>query len=766
MLRQDGQGQPFELLTYEADPSNDFALTPASTATIAVGAFPFDPANAFVPALAAGDTQGRSLLLGAPTKATISHHAQPEVVLGMPPMHVVAVPKGKKSHKERRKAFEILNLSAVLHGYSAQYDTSVTNQTQSSAACPDAMATCAADERVPAYVLFSGPDMVSHPEVDGANVEWYQPLHEAGNALSHPWEASQLMAEYDGFSPLTAIPPNLFYTDSSTQKQSATWTEGGGSSQSAGSSTTHSFQKSESVSATVVFDNLGEGFKWGYNTSKSGSTLNTTVDMVGESTGIGINKPGTFANPPAYQFPVGALIFGQDDPAGTVDEITLDTELRTTGALRTRFLADPTDPNAGTWWKATYTLPDVAVNHPVRWNVQAQVSSQPSANCLVFDPASSAVDCATFNNPDTDDIPTSEFHRMKGFFVTPRDANGEGPQRTSVTASDGLFVETRVYNLSLVDMPAGTTVHVRFYGQQFDNTTGMFAAGTESFLVDEVTLGPIPGFRTSDDANWVTASTTLDTSTYADQYLVFWVVVWMQDANGDLVDEMPGHGLEDVPDVDTAIGDQPIYIAPAATPATLATTGAATDEPTVTHLRASPKRPRPTKKVTVEATIQNGPAQHEHLRVHFYGRGPEGTLRLFDVEHIPHLRAGDTFVARVPYRPSPCGRHTIFAVLDGQALSPAPSAELRVKCGRGHEPALPGRFRADRRDCECRSRRPSWPARYLDLDSGGVVFGATLEEEESFSMSRNSRSSLARACGCAIASRGVNPPRADRFIGP
>jgi hypothetical protein len=40
------------------------------------------------PHLAAGDAQGRSLLLGAPQKVTITSHIQPDIVLGIPPMHV------------------------------------------------------------------------------------------------------------------------------------------------------------------------------------------------------------------------------------------------------------------------------------------------------------------------------------------------------------------------------------------------------------------------------------------------------------------------------------------------------------------------------------------------------------------------------------------------------------------------------------------------------------------------------------------------------
>jgi hypothetical protein len=52
----------------------------------------------------------------------------------------------------------------------------------------------------------------------------------------------------------------------------------------------------------------------------------------------------------------------------------------------------------------------------------------------------------------------------------------------------------------------------------------------------------------------VLASTTLDTTSYADQYLIFWVVVWMEQ-NGELVPE-PGawpHGDSGATTAPTAV---------------------------------------------------------------------------------------------------------------------------------------------------------------------------------------------------------------------
>ena len=113
---------------------------------------------------------------------------------------------------------------------------------------------------------------------------------------------------------------------------------------------------------------------------------------------------------------------------------------------------------------------------------------------------------------------------------------------------ESLQLQARVYNYSLADMPAGTTVHVRFYGQAWDNTAHNFIAGSE-FVINEVILdNPIPGFRGGQTLtpNWALASTTFDTTNYSDTYLIFWVVVWMEQ-NGQLVSEMQGHGITAIP---------------------------------------------------------------------------------------------------------------------------------------------------------------------------------------------------------------------------
>ncbi len=57
--------------------------------------------------------------------------------------------------------------------------------------------TCWVDgHKVPMYVQFSVPDQVRYSDVDGLKQDWYQPVHEAGNILSYPWNFAQLQGRY------------------------------------------------------------------------------------------------------------------------------------------------------------------------------------------------------------------------------------------------------------------------------------------------------------------------------------------------------------------------------------------------------------------------------------------------------------------------------------------------------------------------------------------------------------------------------------------
>src|SRR5690606_19439754 len=109
--------------------------------------------------------------------------------------------------------------------------------------------------------------------------------------------------------------------------------------------------------------------------------------------------------------------------------------------------------------------------------------------------------CVAFNDPNPSNLWNSEFYWMRGLFVT---VGGlAGPQRVQATEGDDLFLTARVYNYSLKDMAADSTIKVRFYRQEMNGTnpTG------DSVLIDEVAVAPLPGFNSDshpDTANWTT----------------------------------------------------------------------------------------------------------------------------------------------------------------------------------------------------------------------------------------------------------------------
>ncbi len=762
------------LFLYSVDPANNFALNEYAHANVGPS-FAGPDFNLNV-SVRAGDTQGRSLLLGPPTKIT-AQHIQPAIVLGMPPMHVDWVtPSGGNQP-------ELLNLSAVPLGFYSSYQTAVTNQSQSSHqgttsfstsltesvsqkislgvpdvasvsistktsateawsnsvsrtysnytttsfdastqtgfddqlwynserqniyiypvigqyGCPQGNPNCSPSEKVPLNVMFSGPDQIMQTSIGGSTVEWFQPVHEPGNLFSYPWNLTQLQQLEPQLNLLTSYNPTQFYTDSSTRTQQAQWQAGGSKNVTTGSTQNYSWSKSVSVSGDVSIPEaggLGGGskFSFSYNGSKSFSTMNSSTTSLGASTGIGVNKPGTFPNPGEYQYAIQPFIYGTNPVEGTIQNVQLNTDIQTNGILRAEFTADPTDPNAGAWWQITYNQPDVALNHPSRWSVQAVTSGTSGANCLPISPGTTTVNCATLNAPNSD-IWLSEFHWMKGLLITPADANGEGPQINEATAGDSVMLELRVYNYSLADMPAGSSVVVQFYGQPWDPTT-LQPAGN-AFLIDQVVLAPIPGFNSNSTGgtqpNWTTASTTaLDTAAYSDQYLAFWAMVWMQDAQGNLIQEMPAHGLTGIPGtLDSIAAATPLlepysnniglykslfYIAPAAS--TLAATG--TGKFSIDSVSVSPKRVRLNQEVQVRATLRAGGDHVRGISAVLYDRVGEGKRRAFEQELVSHIRANETHQVRVPFHPTECGTHTITLVTQPRGETARTTLEVTI----------------------------------------------------------------------------------------
>lgn len=135
---------------FTLDPSNGYALT--NIANTQVGGC-FTPGIQPGMTLATGDTQGRSLFLGNPSRI-VAQSSQPEVILDTPPMHVDYVaPVGSNTPTP-------LNLSAVPSGFYSSYQTSVTNQNQSSRKSTTSFST-SLSESVDQKVVFGEPDIAS-----------------------------------------------------------------------------------------------------------------------------------------------------------------------------------------------------------------------------------------------------------------------------------------------------------------------------------------------------------------------------------------------------------------------------------------------------------------------------------------------------------------------------------------------------------------------------------------------------------------------------
>ncbi len=432
--------------------------------------------------------------------------------------------------------------------------------------CPAPPATC--QSKVPLTIQFSAPDGNSQqPEsVEGQALQWYQPPWEPGNVLSYPANFDQLKAHYPNVNLLTNDTIG-FLTDGSTITQTATWTGSGQEDNSTGLEQNYSFENDFSVNGATEF--AGIGAEGGYGLDISGSfgfnNLFKSTTTLGKSTGLQISKPGTFPAFQNYGYSVRPYIVGTMQPGGVVDNQQLSADIQTVGLLRAVFTADPlsADPPAGGWWTQAYTAaPDVALNHPSRWTYSAlsvPTNGDLPSNCLAVGDGKS-MDCAELSPRSPNNPWLSIFHFMRGFFISSAASPGQGPQLEQSKAGDVLTLQARVYNYSLYPlsyMPAGSEVHVRFYFMPWNTLRNLPAEPNGgSYLISEQTLPPIPPFNESSgpnaQPNWTLVSTTFDTSKFQETkngnvHLVFWVVVWMQDGSGNLISEMPGHGLTAIP---------------------------------------------------------------------------------------------------------------------------------------------------------------------------------------------------------------------------
>jgi len=278
---------------------------------------------------------------------------------------------------------------------------------------------------------------------------------------------------------------------------------------------------------------------------------------------------------------------------------------------------------------------------------------------------------------------------MKGLLITPAGVSGEGPQLTQAVAGVPLLLRTRVYNYSLANMPSGSNIVVQFYGQPWDPT--LLVPAGNAFLIDSVQLPPLPGFNSASSGgttpNWTIASTEkLDTTSYGDQYLVFWVLVYMTNALG-LVPEMPGHGLTAIPPTLDSIAAATAYLEPysnnigfyrslfyIAPQASVASSNPGQPELDMRPIGVSASRVFLGDKVIISGLVHAADAV-DGLSVLLRDGTPTDKGKLFDVEPISHIRAGGAHLVKTVYRPSTCGTH----VLSLQVMNTAAEGQATIE---------------------------------------------------------------------------------------
>src|SRR5206468_3915449 len=145
---------------------------------------------------------------------------------------------------------------------------------------------------------------------------------------------------------------------------------------------------------------IPDGYFTQYQTDRSNSTQSSSQNSTSWSAGAAesVSTKLVIGDPDAsnvtvkdkfsaqqHRYYVTPYIFGQTRPGGVVSDIKLTGDVQTFGMLRTVFVVGPTRNDAGGWWRQVYNqAPDVALNHPTRWNVSLSDQSNPNnGTCLL-----------------------------------------------------------------------------------------------------------------------------------------------------------------------------------------------------------------------------------------------------------------------------------------------------------------------------------------------------------------------------------------------
>ncbi|TQV74443.1 hypothetical protein [Denitrobaculum tricleocarpae] len=602
--------------------------------------------------------------------------------------------------------------------------------------CPLSKPDCTEAEKQPMQVQYSGPDdyesSISEASkvimvMSGENMEWYQPVHEPGNILTYPWNLSVLKSRFPRNAILATPNPARQTPGESSQTIGSTWSNTQSQSQSVAAKSTNSYSTSLSVAAEAGFDGFGASLKAGLDVSgsKSLATLETGNVTLAENSGIEVGIPALDSSKvwsiSAFSYNLSNYIFGQTPPVGSISSAPLEpvSGVSTSGILSAHFTAEATDLN----WFDAYNLPDVALNHPARWDWDADTLE------------------ISINPPGMGEIPTSRFHAMRGLFVTQPSSEAvtpdllaaSGPNLTVLKPGEPVALLTRVYNTSLAAFEAGT-IKVRFFGQEFDGTSPAcrktpqpanchfigksFELGTASLSATDLPPYPSGDMENAATENWKFASQLWNTEpdagkpaygcgplgskvSCAGKELVFWVLVWAEDTAGKLQAEMVGHGLTKVPSDDlndiTAVPletvksedgstvsysnnvgfyNQSYYVCKKAdecdeTSDAFAATRQKSAAVSLNQIGFDQESALRNDSVGIRASINTSGQPLKPANVFFYDDDPRNSDAMpFDHEYIPFVPSNSSYRTLSRFRPKRCGTRDVHVVVSSAGRAP------------------------------------------------------------------------------------------------
>jgi len=593
--------------------------------------------------------------------------------------------------------------------------------------CPDGTEECPDNQKEPLYIQFSAPDQIYRDRINEINAEFYQPIHEPGNIFTYPWALAQLLSRSGSVESdlLTPSNPIGWFTDTSATTEFTDWSQGSGNECTTEAEQNLTFNQSLSIgygNSLLEQKRMGANLKFNFDFSQSFANGNmiSNISMTSDSTGVSTIKPNSFIDPPNYQYRVQTYIFGEEFPEGVWDTANPSGDqanIDSTGALKVAFTVNPTISGTGNWWRSGpgvnpyKAFPDLALNHPNQWRVVGlgvENNQEPPSNCRTNLLNENRAVCLFKRRPaeNPSQLWANGFYQMRGLIVQVGD-EAVGPQVVASVEGDDVHLTSRIYNYSFKNFDPGTIIKAQFYRQQWD-PVNVEPIG-DSVLIDEVISTPVPAFNSeSAIQNWKTVSTSFNTikeGMKGDTYWIFWVVVWPEDSNGNLVKELPGHGFTDSSfnpgDVYKSILDVPLeivtveeagvniqtsftnnigfwpqefYVAPETINDEIFTSEDF-GEIVIENVTIERDNIFVDDEILVEADVWSIGARTEALAVTLNEGHPDDTDQIYDIEIMSHVLADDSNKFSVLYQPKLCGERDLYLSAGPEGPS-APSATM------------------------------------------------------------------------------------------